>query len=93
MRNLWRIQKLIAGGGIIIKLAPDKFIVTGEGFHINFAELKGLPRDAEYISVEEGTFDGENWVTKRVVTGDRGNVSLRLHQPRILQVHLNRTSK
>ncbi len=80
------------GGGIIIKLAPDKFIVTGEGFHINFAELKGLPRDAEYISVEEGTFDGDNWVTKRVVTGDRGNVSLRLHQPRILQVHLNRTS-
>jgi hypothetical protein len=81
------------GGGIIIKLAADKFIVAGEGFHVNFAELKGLPRDAECLSVEEGTFDGENWVTKRVITGDRGNVSLRPHQPSILQVHLDRTSK
>jgi len=78
------------GGGIIIKLAADRFIVAGEGFHINFAELKGLPRDAECLSVEEGTFDGETWITKRVITGDRGNVSLRLHQPSILQVHLDR---
>jgi hypothetical protein len=81
------------GGGIIIKLAPDRFIVAGEGFHVTFAEVKGVPRNADCVSVEEGSFDGEAWTTKRVVTGDQGDVSLRLHQPRILQVRLNRTLK
>jgi hypothetical protein len=81
------------GGGIIIKLAADKFIVAGEGFHVEFAELKGVPRDSEYLSIEEGTFDGERWITKRVLNGDEENTTLTLHQPRILQVRLNRSLK
>jgi hypothetical protein len=81
------------GGGIIIKLAADKFIVAGEGFHIEFAELKGIPRNSEYLSIEEGTFDGEKWVTKRVLNGDEENTTLLTRQPRILQVRLNRTLK
>jgi hypothetical protein len=81
------------GGGIIIKLAADKFIVAGEGFHVEFAELKGIPRNSEYLSIEEGTFDGERWITKRVLNGDEENTTLPLHQPRILQVRLNRTAK
>jgi beta-galactosidase GanA len=80
-------------GGIIIKLAADKFIVAGEGFHVEFAELKGIPRNSEYLSIEEGTFDGEHWVTKRVLNGDEENTMLPLRQPRILQVRLNRTLK
>ncbi len=80
-------------GGIIIKLAADKFIVAGEGFHVEFAELKGIPHNSEYLSIEEGTFDGEHWVTKRVLNGDEENTTLPLRQPRILQVRLNRTLK
>ena len=80
-------------GGIIIKVASDRYIVAGEGFHIEFAELKGIPRNAEYLSVEEGTFDGDHWVAKRALNGDEENTVLPLHQPRILQVHLNRTLK
>jgi hypothetical protein len=80
-------------GGIIIKLAADKFIVAGEGFHVNFAELRGVTRDSEYLSIEEGTFDGEKWVTERVLNGDEENTTLLLRQPRILQVRLNRMSK
>jgi beta-galactosidase GanA len=80
-------------GGIIIKLAADKFIVAGEGFHVEFAELKGIPRNSEYLSIEEGTFDGEHWVAKRVLNGDEENTTLPLRQPRILQVRLNRTLK
>lgn len=80
-------------GGIIVKVASDKFIVAGEGFHIEFIELKGIPRNSEFFSVEEGTFDGEHWVAKRVLNGDEENATLPLHQPRILQVHLNRTLK
>jgi beta-galactosidase GanA len=78
-------------GGIILKLAADKFIVAGEGFHINFAELRGVARDSEYLSIEEGTFVGEKWVTERVLNGDEENTTLLLRHPRILQVRLNRT--
>jgi beta-galactosidase GanA len=78
-------------GGIIIKIAPDRFIIAGEGFHIEFAELKEVPRNSEYLSIEEGTFDGDHWFTKRVLNGDEENTVLPLHQPRILQVRLNRS--
>jgi beta-galactosidase GanA len=77
-------------GGIIIKLASDKFIVAGEGFHINFAEIKGTPRNAEYLSIEEGTFDGTRWVRERVLNGDEESTTLPTHRPRILMIHLNR---
>ena len=80
-------------GGIIIKLAPNKFIVAGEGFHIDFRELKGVPRDAGYLSVEEGTFQGERWITKRVLNGDEENTTLPPRHSRILQVELDRGSK
>jgi beta-galactosidase GanA len=80
-------------GGIIVKLAPDKYIVAGEGFHVEWAELKGVPRNAEYLSIEEGTFDGDRWITKRVLNGDEENTTLPLRQPRILQVRLNRAQK
>jgi len=80
-------------GGIIVKLSPDTYIVAGEGFHVEWAELKGVPRNAEYLSIEEGTFDGDRWITKRALNGDEENTTLPLRWPRILQVRLNRTSK
>jgi hypothetical protein len=52
-------------GGIIIKLAPNEFVVAGEGFHVSFAETKGTPRNAEYLTIEEGTVDGDRWVRAR----------------------------
>jgi beta-galactosidase GanA len=80
-------------GGIIVKLSPDSYIVAGEGFHVEWAELKGVPRNAEYLSIEEGTFDGDRWITKRALNGDEENTTLPLRRPRILQVRLNRTLK
>lgn len=79
-------------GGLIIKLEPNKFIVAGEGFHIDFEELRGIPREAGYLSIEEGTFRGDHWVTNRVLNGDEENARLPLHDPRILRVELDRGS-
>jgi hypothetical protein len=81
------------GGGIIIKLAADKFVIAGEGFHINFAELKGVPRNAEYLTIEEGTFEGDRWIRTRVLNGDEESVTLHTHKPRILLVHLIRRDR
>jgi len=77
-------------GGMIIKLAPDCFVIAGHGFHINFTELKGTRRDAEFLSIEEGTFEGDRWVRERVLNGDEERVTLPSNRPRILMVHLNR---
>jgi beta-galactosidase GanA len=78
-------------GGLIVKMSPDTYIVAGEGFHVDFEELKGIPRAPEYLSIEQGTFDGDRWVTQKALNGDEENINLISHQPRILRVRLNRT--
>jgi hypothetical protein len=62
--------------GMIIELAPDDFIVMGTGFDVTFREMEGPLRDAEVISIEEGTFQGEQWLPSRRLNGDERHVSL-----------------
>jgi hypothetical protein len=62
--------------GMIIELAPDDFIVMGTGFDVIFRELDGPLRDAQLISIEEGTFQGQQWVPARRLNGDERHVSL-----------------
>ncbi len=64
------------GIGMIVELAPDDFVVAGAGLKVTFRELDGPPRDAELLSIEEGTFDRLNWVPARRRNGDERNVSL-----------------
>jgi hypothetical protein len=62
--------------GMIIELAPDDFIVMGTGFDVTFRETEGPLRDAQLISIEEGTFQGEQWMPLRRLNGDERHVSL-----------------
>jgi hypothetical protein len=62
--------------GMLIELAPDDFIVMGTGFDVTFREMDGPLRDAELISIEEGTFQGDQWVPSRRLNGDERHVSL-----------------
>ena len=62
--------------GMIIALAPDDFIVMGTGFDVKFREMEGPLRDAQLISIEEGTFQGDQWVATRRLNGDERHVSL-----------------
>ena len=62
--------------GMIIELAPDDFVVMGTGFDVTFREMEGPLRDAQLISIEEGTFQGEQWVASRRLNGDERHVSL-----------------
>lgn len=64
------------GGGLVIALAPDDFVVAGGGFSVYFRELEGPPRDAEVLSIEKGRFDGEQWVPSLRLNGDELHVSL-----------------
>jgi len=77
-------------GGIIVKLTKDQYVVAGEGFHVEFVELRGPRRNAEFISIEKGTFNDGVWVREQALNGDEESVTLRPHNPSILLVKLNR---
>jgi hypothetical protein len=62
--------------GMIIELAPDDFVVMGTGFDVTFREMEGPLRDAQLISIEEGTFQGDHWIPSRRLNGDERHVSL-----------------
>jgi Domain of unknown function (DUF5597)/Glycosyl hydrolases family 35 len=62
--------------GMIIEIAPDDFVVMGTGFDVTFREMDGPLRDAQLISIDEGTFQGEQWVPSRRLNGDERHVSL-----------------
>jgi beta-galactosidase GanA len=75
--------------GMIIELAPDDFIVMGTGFDVTFREMNGPLRDAQLISIDEGTFQGDQWMPSRRLNGDERHVSLP-DRSTILRVHVAR---
>ena len=77
------------GCGLIIELGPDDFVVAGARFKVNFRELEGPPRDAKFLTLEEGTFEGERWVPSRRLNGDELHVELP-EQSKILRARLRR---
>jgi len=77
------------GRGMIIELAPDDYVVVGTGFKIGFRELSGPPRNAQFLTLEEGTFEGERWIPTRRLNGDELNLTL-TGKANILRVRLLR---
>lgn len=75
------------GGGIIIELAPDDYVVAGYGFRLTFRDLTGPERTPEILSLEEGTFHGSEWTAARRLNGDELHVNL-MAEPRILRIRL-----
>jgi hypothetical protein len=74
-------------GGIIIELAPNDYVVAGYGFDLVFRERLGVPRAPEFLSIEEGTVHGTDWIPERRWNGDELHVNL-IDGPRILRVRL-----
>ncbi len=75
------------GGGIVIELGPDDYIVAGSGFRLNFWELEGPLRSPQYLSIDAGTFHGTQWIERRRLNGDEQHVDL-FRFPGILRVRL-----
>jgi hypothetical protein len=81
------------GRGMIVELARDDYAVVGAGFRVEFRELAGPPRDAQFLSLEEGTFEGERWIPTRRLNGDELGDELKVpltEKARILRVRLLR---
>ncbi len=77
------------GAGMIVKFSRDEFLVAGMGFNAVFRELEGPPRDAEILSIDEGTFLDSQWTPRRRLNGDEQQISLP-ETGRILRIKLLR---
>jgi len=77
------------GCGLLIELGPDDFVVAGSGLKVDFRQAEGPSRDTHILSLEEGTFRGESWVSTRRLNGDELHIDLP-EQSRILRVRLLR---
>lgn len=75
------------GGGIVIELAPNDYVVAGYGFRLVFRNLQGPPGSPDFLSIEQGTFHGTTWAPEQRLNGDELHVNL-LQGPRILRVRL-----
>jgi Domain of unknown function (DUF5597)/Glycosyl hydrolases family 35 len=75
------------GGGLIIELAPDDYIVAGSGFRVDFRNLQGPGRSPEFLSIDRGTFNGSEWKPEQRLNGDEQHVNL-LRKAGILRVKL-----
>jgi hypothetical protein len=62
-----------SGAAIIINIAPDEFVIAGEGLTVTFLPDSPGPQHTELLSVEEGTFDNGVWLPGRRLNGDETN--------------------
>jgi beta-galactosidase GanA len=77
------------GGAAIIQLGPDEFLVAGSDVRIRFAlDKPAAGENVQFVSVEEGTFAGGNWVMSRRWNGDQIDYGLNLTRPVLLKVRM-----
>lgn len=62
--------------GLIISPADGEYLVAGAGFSVHFSALPGMPRNVEFLAVDEGTFRANQWVPGRRLNGDELGVRM-----------------
>jgi hypothetical protein len=73
-------------GGLIISVAPDEFLVTGDGIIITFESLSKSDSIAGIASIDEGKFEGGKWIPGRRLNGDEDHQG---RQSRIMYNDIN----
>lgn len=77
------------GGAALIQLDPDTFLIAGSDVRLDFALAEEKAGDnVQFLDVEEGTFQGGQWVMKRRWNGDQTDYGLNLARPVLLKVRL-----
>jgi beta-galactosidase GanA len=59
------------GGGLIIALAPDEFLVAGSGLTVTFAPVGPGAPIAGILRAQEGRYENGQWVGGRWLNGDQ----------------------
>lgn len=77
----------VPAGGFVLELGPDEFLVVGANFSLTPVPNPGNPEQVEILSLEEGCFQGTEWVCKRRLNGDELHIA-HSEQPGVLKVKL-----
>lgn len=98
--NKWNLEE--RGRGLLVQTAEDEFYAAGAGIAIDFIRRPDPMDENPYIhlssrqsgqlnflSVEEGHFEGDKWVTDYVRNGDEANFSLYVHGGQAVRIRLN----
>ena len=90
------------GRGILIQTGDYEFYLAGAGMEVSFIR-RPHPSDEKafvhlssrqagqlnYLSVEEGHFDGEEWITDYERCGDEANFPVYVHGGQAVRIRLN----
>jgi len=77
------------GGGVVLQLGPDEFLVAGADVRIRFALAEAAAGNMQWLSVEEGTFEDGTWRMRRRWNGDQIDYGLNFtSRPVLLRVRL-----
>lgn len=81
------------GGGLIIAVSDDEFIVAGHRFTM-FADPLPGDRDVEidWLAIDEGRYANGKWIKGRCLNGDERAVSFK-DKPKILHVKIYKVKK
>ena len=77
------------GGGVVLQLGPDEFLVAGTDVRMRFALAQAGGENMPLLSVEEGTFVDGAWQMRRRWNGDETDYGLNFTaRPVLLRVRL-----
>lgn len=90
------------GRGILVQTGEDEFFLAGAGLALDFlrrpdpADENPYPHlssrqanQLNFLSVEEGHFEGDKWVVDYLRNGDESNFSLYAHEGQVVRLRLN----
>ena len=65
------------GGGLIISVSPEDYIVAGHGFSVDFLPGPGGLPHVDFLSLDEGEYRNGQWIQGRRLNGDEYRLRLR----------------
>ena len=90
------------GRALLLQTGEDEFYLSGAGVKVDFIKRPDpLEEDSyphltsrqsgtlNFLSVEEGHFDGDQWVVDRQRNGDESNFALFVHRGQTVRIRLN----
>jgi len=95
-------EREVRGRGILVQTGDYEFYLAGDHVGLNFIRRPADPKNAgiaqlrarpmnqlNFLSVEEGHFEGEEWVTDFFRNGDEANFELYVNGGRAVRLRLN----
>lgn len=78
------------GGAMVAQLGPDEFLVTAVHARVDFEIAdKSLAKQRQFVRVEEGVYQGNDWHFVRIWNGDQTDYGLNFTSaPQVLHVSL-----